>query len=184
MTGQTRIGKNYSNLRLMLNTDKDIIMKNIGMLLLMSLSLTLRAQEKEPEIQSVASEFKRIEIIQMKPGTDMLDGLNRFVGEKGIKNAVILAGIGSVTGYHYHVVSSGDLPPAQEYPKASVAMDLVSVQGYILNGRVHAHIALSDENSVVGGHLEKGTKALTFFIITVGILPDDLNIQNYDKYKF
>ena len=63
-------------------------------------------------------------------------------------------------------------------------MDLVSVQGYILNGKVHAHIALSDENSMVGGHLEKGTIALTFFILTIGILPDDLDIENFDSYKF
>jgi predicted DNA-binding protein with PD1-like motif len=62
-------------------------------------------------------------------------------------------------------------------------MDLVSVQGYVFNGRVHAHMALSDENSVVGGHLEKGTKALTFFIITIGILPDSLDIENLDNYK-
>jgi predicted DNA-binding protein with PD1-like motif len=81
-------------------------------------------------------------------------------------------------------VSDKNLPPAEEFPKASVPMDLVSVQGYILNGRVHAHIALSDENSVVGGHLETGTKALTFFIITIGILPDSLDIENLDNYKF
>jgi hypothetical protein len=36
-----------------------------------------------------------------------------------------------------------------------------------------------NRNSVVGGHLEKGTRALTFFIITLGILPDSLNIQNF-----
>jgi len=36
----------------------------------------------------------------------------------------------------------------------------------------------------VGGHLEKGTKALTFFIITVGILPDNLDIGNFDNYHF
>lgn len=159
-------------------------MKKISLLLWLGLSLAVQAQEKEPEIQSVTSGFDRIEIIRMKPGTDMLEGLNMFVGEKSINNAVILAGIGSVTDYHYHVVTDRNLPPAQEYPKASVAMDLVSVQGYILNGRVHAHIALSDENSVVGGHLEQGTKALTFFIITLGILPDSLNIQNYDSYRF
>ncbi|UCG28535.1 MAG: DUF296 domain-containing protein, partial [Bacteroidales bacterium] len=89
---------------------------------------------------------------------------------------------GSVTDYHFHVVSDKNLPPAEEFPKASVAMDLVSVQGYILNGRVHAHIALSDENSVVGGHLEPGTKALTFFILSIGILPDELEIENLDRY--
>jgi predicted DNA-binding protein with PD1-like motif len=119
----------------------------------------------------------------MTPGTDMLDGLNQVAKEKKIKNAVILAGIGSVTDYHYHVVSDKNLPPAQEDPQASVAMDLVSVQGYILNGKVHTHIALSDENSVVGGHLEKGTKALTFFIITIGVLPDNLNLENLDSYR-
>jgi predicted DNA-binding protein with PD1-like motif len=81
------------------------------------------------------------------------------------------------------VVSDKNLPPAEEDPSASVAMDLIAVQGYIFNGRIHAHISLSDENSVVGGHLEPGTKALTFFIITLGVLPDALEIENFDNYK-
>jgi predicted DNA-binding protein with PD1-like motif len=62
-------------------------------------------------------------------------------------------------------------------------MDLIAVQGYILNSRVHAHITLADANSVVGGHLEPGTKALTFFILTIGVLPDDIDIENFDSYK-
>jgi predicted DNA-binding protein with PD1-like motif len=160
-------------------------MKRAGLVFAMVfLCALLKAQEKDLKIQSVTTRFERIEIIRMKPGTDMLEGLNQTVKEKKIKNAVILAGIGSVKDYHYHVVSDRNLPPAQEFPKASVAMDLVSVQGYIMNGRVHAHIALSDENSMVGGHLEKGTIALTFFILTIGILPDDLDIGNFDNYKF
>lgn len=158
-------------------------MKKSSMLLLLVLCLNVKAQEKDVKITSVSTHFDRIEIIQMKPGTDMLEGINVFIKEKGIKNAVILSGIGSVTDYHYHVVSDRNLPPAQEYPKASVAMDLVSVQGFILNGRVHAHISLSDENSMVGGHLEKGTKALTFFVIAIGILPDNIDIQSFDSYK-
>ena len=142
------------------------------------------AQEKIEDVHVVTSEFKRIEIIRMRTGTDLLSGLNEAVMKRNIKNAVILAGIGSVTDYHFHVVSDKNLPPAEEFPKASVPKDLISVQGYILNGRVHAHITLSDENSVIGGHLEPGTKALTFFIITIGILPDDLNIEYLDNYKF
>ncbi|HQO74720.1 MAG TPA: DNA-binding protein, partial [Candidatus Marinimicrobia bacterium] len=117
-------------------------------------------------------------------GMDLLEGLKEAVSSRKIKNGVILGGIGAVTDYHYHVVSSKNLPPDEEYPKASVPMDLISVQGYILNGRVHAHIALSDANSVVGGHLESGTKALTFFIITIGVLPDSLKIDNLDNYKY
>jgi predicted DNA-binding protein with PD1-like motif len=142
------------------------------------------SQEKISDVQVVTSEFERIEIIRMRTGTDLLAGLKEAIAQKNIKNAVILAGIGSVTDYHFHVVSDKNLPPAEEFPKASVPKDLISVQGYILNGRVHAHITLSDENSVIGGHLEPGTKALTFFIITVGVLPDDLNIEYLDNYKF
>jgi uncharacterized protein len=141
-------------------------------------------EAQEPELKTITTGFERIEVIHMKPGTDMLEGLKKAVKDGNIKNGVILSGIGSVTDYHYHVVSDKNLPPAEEFPKASVPMDLVSVQGYILNGRVHAHIALSDENSVVGGHLESGTKALTFFIITIGILPDSLDLEKFDNYKF
>ncbi len=142
----------------------------------------LKAQDKM-KMEVLSSNFESIKIIKMGPDTDMLAGLNEMVEKEKIKNGVILSGIGSVTDYHFHVVSSKELPPEQEYPKASVAKDLTSVQGYILNGRVHAHITLSDENSVIGGHLEPGTKALTFFIITIGILPEDLQMENLDKYK-
>lgn len=142
------------------------------------------SQEKVQDVHVVSSEFERIEIIRMRTGTDMLVGLKDAVNKRNIKNAVILAGIGSVTDYHFHVVSDKNLPPAEEFPKASVAKDLISVQGYILNGRIHAHITLSDENSVIGGHLEPGTKALTFFIITIGVLPDNLDIKNLDNYKY
>lgn len=147
------------------------------------LEIMVHAQDNLPDVYVVTSQFERIEIARMSSGTDLLEGLNKVVNEKKIKNGVILSGIGSVTDYHFHVVSDKNLPPAQEYPKASVAKDLTSVQGYILNGRVHAHITLSDENSMIGGHLEPGTKALTFFIITIGVLSDELDIANFDKYK-
>jgi len=159
-------------------------MKNSVFLLLLGLSFTAYAQEKKPEVYSLPSQFERIEIIRMQTGTDLLEGLNEFVRESEVKNAVILTGIGSVTDYHFHVVSDKKLPPAEEFPKASVAMDLIAMQGYVLAGRVHAHITLSDANSVVGGHLEHGTKALTFFILTMGILPDNLNISNLDNYRW
>lgn len=158
-------------------------MKNTLFFFIFILSVHAFTQEDMPEVYSVSSQFERIDIVRMRTGTDMLEGLNNYIRENNIKNAVILAGIGSVTDYHYHVVSDKNLPPAEEYPKASVAKDLIAVQGYIFNGRVHAHITLSDENSVIGGHLEPGTRALTFFIITIGVLPDDLMLENLDNYK-
>ena len=148
------------------------------------MGITCYSQERMSDVHVVTSKFERIEIIRMRSGTDLLAGLNEAVKTRGIKNAAILAGIGSVTDYHFHVVSDKNLPPAEEFAKASVPKDLISVQGYVVNQRVHAHIALSDENSVIGGHLEPGTKALTFFIVTIGVLPDDLDIEYLDNFEF
>ncbi len=158
-------------------------MKKIIVILLFLAPLACYSQKEMPDVYSVTSQFERVEIVRMRTGTDLLEGLNKVVDEKNIKNGVILSGIGSVTDYHFHVVSDKNLPPAEEFPKASVAKDLIAVQGYVFNGRIHAHITLSDENSVIGGHLEPGTKALTFFIITIGVLPDDLDIEHFDSYK-
>lgn len=148
------------------------------------LSIQVFAQEELPKINVVTTEFEKIEIIRMPPGTDLLEGLQLAIKEKNIRNAVVLAGVGSVTDYHFHVVSDKNLPPAQEYPKASRALDLTTLQGYILNGRIHAHMTLSDENNAFGGHVEPGTKALTFFIVTLGILPDEISMENFDNYRW
>ena len=152
--------------------------------ILFILGIKCYSQGTISDVHVVTSKFERIEIIRMRSGTDLLAGLNEAVKKRNIKNAAILAGIGSVTDYRFHVVSDKNLFPAEEFSEASVPKDLISVQGYILNGRVHAHITLSDENSVIGGHLERGTKALTFLIVTIGVLPDDLDIEYLDNYKF
>jgi len=160
-------------------------MKRLLLIFILFITVIIcQSQQNISDVHIVSTEFERIEIIRMRSGTDLLAGLNEAVKQTNIKNAVILVGIGSVTDYHFHVVSDKNLPPAEEFPKASVPKDLISVQGYILNERVHAHISLSDENSVIGGHLEPGTKALTFFIVTIGVLPDDLDIEYLDNYKF
>lgn len=151
------------------------------MLLLLFLILPVHAQDNSG-IEITTSEFTRVELIRMSPGTDMLEGLKKAVKDKAIRNGVILSGIGSVTDYHFHVVSDKNLPPGEEDPEASMPKDLIAVQGYILDHDVHAHITLSDENSVIGGHLEPGTRALTFFIITIGVLPDALEIGDFDYY--
>lgn len=157
-------------------------MKRLLLFLMIISSAAVIAQEKRPDVFSITTQFDRIEIVRMHPGTDLLEGLDSFIAEKGIRNAVILTGIGSVTDYHFHVVSDKNLPPAEEFPKASVPMDLIAVQGFIFNKRVHAHITLADENSVIGGHLEPGTKALTFFLLTIGVLPDELELDRFDSY--
>ncbi len=108
-------------------------------------------------------------VIRLKNGEDVLEGLESELKEANIKNGVIISGIGSTTSYHIHVVKSQKLPPGNVYFKKDAPFDIVNMQGYIMDGRVHAHISLGDAKTgkQFGGHLEKGCDILTFCIITV-----------------
>ena len=130
----------------------------------------------------LSTKIKEVKIIRFEPDQDLLLELRKYISEKKIKNAVILNGIGSSKSYSYHVVSSCDLPPEEIYPKEKKPLDIISIQGFILDGRVHAHIIFSDEKISFGGHLEEGVSLLTFGIITLGIIDDD-DISQLDKLR-
>jgi len=117
--------------------------------------------------------------VRINPEEDVLLGLKRAVEEKQIQNAVILAGIGSVRSSHFHVVTSSDLPPAEGYPKSEQPLDITTIQGLVIEGRVHAHISFSDERNGFGGHLEEGCRALTFTVVVIGEL-SDIDLADWD----
>ena len=128
------------------------------------------------------TDIKRIVLVRINPGDDILLGLRRMAEEQGIKNGVILTGFGSVSSSHFHVVMSNDLPPAESYPKSIQALDVCAVGGMILDGRVHAHITFSDERNGFGGHLEEGNLALTFLNMAIADV-GDVKITDWDTFK-
>ena len=136
--------------------------------------------EAVPGTIITSGNFERIIIIRLKHQMDVLAGLNEAVKQEQIKNAVILSGIGSLTSYHLHAVSNTTFPSQNVYYKESKPTDLVSLSGYIFDGRVHAHMAVSDEDRALGGHLESGNLVFTFAIITVGILSDEMDVGRFD----
>ena len=109
-------------------------------------------------------------VIKLNSGADLLGALEKAVAERGIRNGVIACGVGSTTGCHVHVVKTTDLPPGNVFFKSeNEPFDVVCMQGYIMNGRVHAHISLSraTDGSQIGGHLEEGCPVLTFCVVTI-----------------
>jgi predicted DNA-binding protein with PD1-like motif len=142
------------------------------------------AQESPvPEVVTTSGQFDRVIVVRMKQHTDLLAGLQEAVEKEKIRNAVILSGIGSLTTYHIHVVDNNTFPSENVFFKDSIPVDLVSVNGYIFNGKVHTHINISDENLALGGHLEPGTTVFTFAIITIGVLTEEVNLDRFDdKY--
>ncbi len=138
------------------------------------------AAQAVPDVVSVASEMKRVVVIRFKYNTDLLEGLQQAVKNEKIKNAVILSGVGSVTSYHVHAVSNTTLPAKLAYTQRTGAMDLIAVNGYVLGGRIHAHITMTDDQKAFGGHLHEGTKVFTFAIVTLGLLDDNIDLSRFD----
>ena len=89
-------------------------------------------------------EEKGTHIIKLEYGQDILKGLEKELKDAGIENGIIVNGIGSATSYHIHVVESTNLPPGNVYFKKDEALDVVNMQGYIMNGEVHTHISFAD----------------------------------------
>jgi predicted DNA-binding protein with PD1-like motif len=137
-----------------------------------------------PAVQTTAGDFTRVVIVRLKSGTDILDGLKEAVQKENIKNAVILSGIGSVTRYHFHVVNNSSFPSSNTFVKKDAPVDLLNMNGYIFDGRVHAHITISNDKEAVGGHLEADTRVFTFAIITLGVLDGRANLQRFDDSKW
>jgi predicted DNA-binding protein with PD1-like motif len=114
----------------------------------------------------------RAVLVRLDPGDDLLLGLREAVARAGISNGVILGGVGSLSAYHFHVVSTAALPPENAFVRGEGPFDILTVTGGILGGRVHAHVTFSDTKVAMGGHLEEGCTVLTFTIITIAPVPD------------
>ena len=119
--------------------------------------------------------IKNLVCVRLNSGDDVLMSLDEAVKKLGIKNAFIIAGTGSTVNHHYHVVETSNLPPGNVYIKADKASDVLNVNGFVVNGRIHAHITHSDKDIAYGGHLEEGVKVLTFMSITLAEVDFDLD---------
>ena len=94
-------------------------------------------------------------IFRFKNDTDLLAGMDKMVKQEKIKNAVILSAAGSLKGYHVHQISNSTFPSKNTFVKDPTApCDLISMNGYVINGRIHAHMTLSNPDKAFGGHLE------------------------------
>lgn len=136
--------------------------------------------ETAPGVHLIPSPVNRVVVVRLKNKTDILEGLNQAIEREKIRNAVIISGFGSVGAYNIHVVSNMDSPYKNTFTKASGPFDVLTVSGMVIDGKVHAHITLSNLRKTIGGHLEPGTPVLTFCSITLGVLSDSANLARID----
>ena len=138
-----------------------------------------------PDVYAIQGKFDRILVLRFKFGVDLLEGIQKMVKQEKIKNAVILAGAGSVRNYQVHQVSNRDFPSKNMFVKDPTApADLIGMNGYIINGSIHAHMTLANPDKAFGGHLEPGTNVFTFAIVTLGVLNDAADLSRVDDKTY
>ena len=124
-----------------------------------------------PDVYAFTGHFDRIVILRCKYKADLLASMNKMIEQEHIRNGVILSAIGSVRGYEVHQVSNRVFPSHDTYTKnPTEPADLVSMSGYVIDGRIHAHMTLATPDKVIAGHLEPGTQVFTFAIVTIGVM--------------
>lgn len=141
--------------------------------------------DQVPEVYAVSGRFERVLVLRFKYEADLLAGLEKMVEQEKVRNAVILSGIGSVKGYALHQVTNRTFPSRNMIvtnPTASA--DLIGMNGYILEGKVHAHLTLATPDRAFGGHLEPGTRVFTFAIVTLGVMADGADFRHMDDKTY
>jgi predicted DNA-binding protein with PD1-like motif len=141
--------------------------------------------DQVPDVYAIRGNFDRILILRFKFDADLLAGIQKMVKQEKIRNAVILAGAGSVRGYQIHEVSNRVFPSKNMIVKDPTApADIISMNGYIVNGKIHAHMTLANPDRAFGGHLESGTTVFTFAIVTVGVLNNGADLSRVDDKTY
>jgi uncharacterized protein len=133
-------------------------------------------------MQSHAASLQRVILIRVDPREDLLDALERAVTEQKVRNGTFISGAGSLSRYRFHVVSSTDLPPTNAFVEGEGPYDILAVTGFVLDGRVHAHITFSDVRIAMGGHLERGCEVLTFAMVTLAET-SGVDMANWDRVE-
>jgi predicted DNA-binding protein with PD1-like motif len=146
---------------------------------------TKQNSDKVPDVYAIKGQFDRVLVLRFKYDVDLLAGIEKMVKKEKIRNAVILSGIGSVRGYHIHQVSNRVFPSKNMFVKnPTEPADVISMNGYIIDGKIHAHMTLATPDKAFGGHLEPGTNVFTFAIVTVGVLNDGADLSRVDDKTY
>ncbi len=138
-----------------------------------------------PDVYAISAKIKNVLILRFKYKADLLAGIEDMVKKHKVRNAVFLSGVGSVRNYHVHGVSNRTFPSKNMFVKDDATpADIISINGYVIEGRVHAHMTLADEEKAFGGHIEPGNPVFTFAILTLGILEDNVTLDKVDDKTY
>jgi hypothetical protein len=98
----------------------------------------------------------KVHILRVDPGEDILAAVEQFIAEAHLKQAVVLGGYGTMAVYHLHWVTHNRIPTDNLFRKGEGGIEILAMNGLVVDGQPHIHVALATPDSGFGGHLEPG----------------------------
>ncbi|MFW6034936.1 MAG: PPC domain-containing DNA-binding protein [Halothermotrichaceae bacterium] len=114
--------------------------------------------------------IRDVVVVSCKKGEDLLECLEKAVEKYDIEHGLILTGYGTLDKSNTHMVTTTGFPVHEHFEKMEQALEVISLDGIISSGDIHAHIVLSDTEQAYGGHLEPGCRTLYLCEVVIGIL--------------
>jgi len=110
-------------------------------------------------MEAASFSVKKLHIVRVDPGEDVLESVKTFLADAGVKQAVVMAGYGTLAAHHLHWVKDNKLPSESLFGKGEGGIEILSMNGLVVEGDPHIHVALSTPDGAYGGHLEEGCVA-------------------------
>ena len=77
-------------------------------------------------------------------------------GSHNIEQGVVVMGYGTFAKVSLHWVRDNKFPAGNKYDNWEGGIELMSLNGMIVDGAPHIHFTASDPNGAFGGHMEEG----------------------------
>jgi len=110
-------------------------------------------------METASFAVEKIHILRVDPGEDVLQSVRQFIQQTGLKQAVIMGGYGTLVAYSLHWVTHNRLPVSNTYAGGEGGIEILSMNGIVVDGQPHIHVALATLVGAFGGHLEEGCLA-------------------------
>ena len=69
---------------------------------------------------------------------------------------MVLGGYGTLAAYHLHWVEHNRIPTNNVFRRGEGGIEILAMNGLVVEGEPHIHMALSMPDGAFGGHLEPG----------------------------
>ena len=119
-------------------------------------------------MDSQSLSLSKVHIVRVDPGEDVRKCVCAFLRDKDVTQAVVLGGYGTLARHSLHWVRHNRLPVENAFADGEGGIEILAMNGLVVEGDPHIHVTLSTQVGAYGGHLEEGCIAYVLCEVFLG----------------